>query len=317
MATVVLGLLQHACGVDPVANLGKALRMAAVAADRGAQVICTQELFRSPYFCQSEDYAAFGLAEPVPGPPARICWAGRAWRRSTQVRTVRMSVPSMAAAWSSGAISAWARSVQWVLPPRETDAADAEPTSTSEWAMARAPVHSVHDWIGDHRSLREWRPWSVDPVGSNSQVRPMVERAAAVASSTSGFVDVETTAPLAASTFGMTSDVVFPDRGGPMIITECPGGTKRQPCRSPPRKMPWLASRDALNATRSGDTGCCADFGEEKFVTCFSSRHRPESVVGSLADVASGDGDVVQRRRIILANKRVSVHGLFVETHHR
>ena len=68
MATVVLGLLQHACGADPEANLGKALRMAADAADRGAQVICTQELFRSPYFCQSEDYAAFGLAEPVPGP---------------------------------------------------------------------------------------------------------------------------------------------------------------------------------------------------------------------------------------------------------
>ena len=255
-------------------------------------------------------------AEPVGGPLDRICWAGRAWRRSTQVRTVRMSVSSMAAAWRSGAIRASARSVQWVLPARES-VAEAEPTSTRARAMASAPVHSVHDWIGDHRSLREWRPGSADPVGSNSQVRPKVERAAAVASSTSGFVDVDTTAPLAASTFGMTSDVVFPDRGGPRIITECSGGTKRQPCRSPPRKTPCRASRDALNATRCSNTARCADIGEENFVTCFSSRRRPESLVGLLADVVSGDGDVVRRRRIILANKRFSVHGLLVKSPHR
>jgi len=38
------------------------------AADRGAQIISTQELFRSQYFCQSEDYSNFELAEPIPGP---------------------------------------------------------------------------------------------------------------------------------------------------------------------------------------------------------------------------------------------------------
>jgi N-carbamoylputrescine amidase len=31
-------------------------------------VISTQELFRSRYFCQSEDHANFDLAEPIPGP---------------------------------------------------------------------------------------------------------------------------------------------------------------------------------------------------------------------------------------------------------
>jgi N-carbamoylputrescine amidase len=31
-------------------------------------VVCLQELFRSPYPCQSEDAARFALAEPVPGP---------------------------------------------------------------------------------------------------------------------------------------------------------------------------------------------------------------------------------------------------------
>lgn len=38
------------------------------AAARGAQVVCLPELFRSLYFCQSEEYAPFALAEPVPGP---------------------------------------------------------------------------------------------------------------------------------------------------------------------------------------------------------------------------------------------------------
>lgn len=33
-----------------------------------AQIICLPELFRSRYFCQSEDYDCFALAEPVPGP---------------------------------------------------------------------------------------------------------------------------------------------------------------------------------------------------------------------------------------------------------
>ncbi len=66
---LVLALLQHACGADPAANLAKALELAERAAEQGAQIICTQELFRSQYFCQSEDYAAFELAEAIPGPP--------------------------------------------------------------------------------------------------------------------------------------------------------------------------------------------------------------------------------------------------------
>ncbi len=38
------------------------------AAQRGAQVVCLPELFRSQYFCQREDVALFDLAEPIPGP---------------------------------------------------------------------------------------------------------------------------------------------------------------------------------------------------------------------------------------------------------
>jgi N-carbamoylputrescine amidase len=69
---VTLGLLQHACGSAPAANLKKTLALAERAAKRGANIICTQELFRSPYFCQSEDYANFALAEPIPGPSTKL-----------------------------------------------------------------------------------------------------------------------------------------------------------------------------------------------------------------------------------------------------
>ena len=68
---VTLGLLQHACTADPAANLKKTLALATQAAKRGAKIICTPELFRSQYFCQSEDHANFSLAEPIPGPTTK------------------------------------------------------------------------------------------------------------------------------------------------------------------------------------------------------------------------------------------------------
>jgi len=66
--TVKLGLIQTAGSADPDANLKKTLALAGRAAQRGAQIICTQELFRSQYFCQSENHKNFKLAEPIPGP---------------------------------------------------------------------------------------------------------------------------------------------------------------------------------------------------------------------------------------------------------
>jgi N-carbamoylputrescine amidase len=67
-SVVRLGLLQAQCSADPAANLKKNLEMAERAAKRGAQIICTQELFRSQYFCQEENHENFKLAEPIPGP---------------------------------------------------------------------------------------------------------------------------------------------------------------------------------------------------------------------------------------------------------
>jgi len=67
-SVVRLGLLQHACGADPSTNRQKTLALAQRAAKQGAQIICTQELFTSQYFCQSEDHENFQLAETIPGP---------------------------------------------------------------------------------------------------------------------------------------------------------------------------------------------------------------------------------------------------------
>jgi N-carbamoylputrescine amidase len=71
MPKVTLGLLQHGCTADPAANLKKTLALAERAARQGANIICTQELFRSQYFCQSEDHENFKLAEPIPGPSTK------------------------------------------------------------------------------------------------------------------------------------------------------------------------------------------------------------------------------------------------------
>ncbi|HQT90790.1 MAG TPA: nitrilase-related carbon-nitrogen hydrolase, partial [Candidatus Kryptobacter bacterium] len=61
-----IGLLQMASGADT--NLKKALSMIEKAARQGAEVICLPELFRSRYFCQTEDIKNFELAETIPGP---------------------------------------------------------------------------------------------------------------------------------------------------------------------------------------------------------------------------------------------------------
>ena len=53
---------------EPEANLNLACAKIRDAAVQGAQVVCLPELFRSPYFCQTEDAANFALAERIPGP---------------------------------------------------------------------------------------------------------------------------------------------------------------------------------------------------------------------------------------------------------
>jgi len=66
--TVNIGLVQMRCSTDPRDNLDRAVARVREAAKAGAQVICLPELFRSQYFCQTEDHANFDLAESIPGP---------------------------------------------------------------------------------------------------------------------------------------------------------------------------------------------------------------------------------------------------------
>jgi N-carbamoylputrescine amidase len=63
-----VGLVQMACDVEPARNVETAVRLVRDAAAQGAQVILLPEMYRSRYFCQTEDHAFFKLAEPVDGP---------------------------------------------------------------------------------------------------------------------------------------------------------------------------------------------------------------------------------------------------------
>jgi N-carbamoylputrescine amidase len=65
---VKIGLIQTSVSVQPEDNRRKTLLLAERAAKAGAKIICTQELFCSQYFCQSEDHENFKLAEKIPGP---------------------------------------------------------------------------------------------------------------------------------------------------------------------------------------------------------------------------------------------------------
>lgn len=50
------------------ANTRHAIDGVREAAQQGAKLVCLPELFRSRYFCQTENIEQFSLAEPVPGP---------------------------------------------------------------------------------------------------------------------------------------------------------------------------------------------------------------------------------------------------------
>jgi N-carbamoylputrescine amidase len=63
-----LGLIQMRASADPDDNLRRACDSLRKAASQGAQVVCLPELFRTPYFCQTQDPSRFDLAEAIPGP---------------------------------------------------------------------------------------------------------------------------------------------------------------------------------------------------------------------------------------------------------
>jgi len=63
-----VALVQEAVTDDLPRNVERAVQRIREAAAAGAQIVCLQELFNSPYFCKSQKHERFDLAEPVPGP---------------------------------------------------------------------------------------------------------------------------------------------------------------------------------------------------------------------------------------------------------
>lgn len=77
--TVRVALVQMRCNDEPEANLERGLAGIASAAAMEAQIVCLPELFRTRYFCQTENPAHFSLAEPIPGPTTdRLAHSARA-----------------------------------------------------------------------------------------------------------------------------------------------------------------------------------------------------------------------------------------------
>jgi N-carbamoylputrescine amidase len=62
-----VALIQMRCGPEPENNFSRAIGFIREAAKKGARIVCLPELFRSQYFCQTEDHKNFDLAEEVPG----------------------------------------------------------------------------------------------------------------------------------------------------------------------------------------------------------------------------------------------------------
>ena len=218
----------------------------------------------------------------------RVSSAGTPSWRSTQWSTLRIETPSSDAACSNGASSAAARSVQWASAPVPT-APETLPRAVRTMASATsiAPRHSFAALTGDQPTRCTPRGRSTAPVGSKARHHPDAARAAAVERSTSGFVDVATTAPGADKTLGTTSADVLPERDGPRTSVDRSAPAHAHPVAPRPRYNP----RPARAASRTSAMGSaivprkpCADAtglmsvrngrGTARSPKFFRSRHR-------------------------------------------
>jgi N-carbamoylputrescine amidase len=67
MSKVNVGIVQMSCSKEVDENVKKVDTKIYELAKNGAQIICLQELYKSLYFCDIEDYANFDYAETIPG----------------------------------------------------------------------------------------------------------------------------------------------------------------------------------------------------------------------------------------------------------
>ena len=69
---IITGLVQTKAGSNFFKNLAKAAKMVEQAAKKGAQIICLPELFRTPYFPQSQGLSKAKFADTIPGETTRV-----------------------------------------------------------------------------------------------------------------------------------------------------------------------------------------------------------------------------------------------------
>ena len=62
-----IALIQMACCSNQKDNIAKAVSRIEEASKNEAKVVCLPELFKSRYFCQTEDPDNFDFAEAIPG----------------------------------------------------------------------------------------------------------------------------------------------------------------------------------------------------------------------------------------------------------
>ena len=69
---IKIALLQLSADKDLQKNLEKTIQNIESCARQGAKIICTQELFCYPYFCEMEDPENFSLAETIPNSKTQL-----------------------------------------------------------------------------------------------------------------------------------------------------------------------------------------------------------------------------------------------------
>jgi N-carbamoylputrescine amidase len=67
-----VGIIQDTASYDAAATLDASVARVREAAARGAQIVCLKELFNAPYFCKSQQFDRFDIAEPIPGPTTDV-----------------------------------------------------------------------------------------------------------------------------------------------------------------------------------------------------------------------------------------------------
>jgi agmatine deiminase len=71
-ALVTIGLIQTKVSENILQNMGKTVEKIEQAAQRGAQIVCLQELYRTMYFPQQEKVDFKDLAESIPGESTKL-----------------------------------------------------------------------------------------------------------------------------------------------------------------------------------------------------------------------------------------------------